>query len=292
MPTLTREEAKNALRHVLVSVFGYDKDCNLAKALDRYAGRTANILDVINMRNDDIDNLAYPGENDQITEFAHGDRGLIRMIKSYHTSRKDAGDPIGKDWVKVTREMFDHYRTEDYSHRTADRGSTLKPDKSGGAPTLVHDPTYIFKRGIKRDPSFFPELKDDKQWDSWQRSTTALADSQDVQEVLDSSYTPSTKEDESLFVEKQKYMYFVFDRNLKTDKGKALVRQHEVDRDAQAIYRALCEHASKSTKAALDASDILSYITSARLGDGSWKGTTHGLHPALAGPSPPLREAG
>ena len=70
-------------------------------------------------------------------------------------------------------------------------------------------------------------------------------------------------------------MYFVFDRNLSTDKGKALVREHEGDRDAQAIYKALCEHASTSTKAALDASDILAYITSARLGDGSWKGTTH-----------------
>ena len=70
-------------------------------------------------------------------------------------------------------------------------------------------------------------------------------------------------------------MYFVFNRNLLTDRGKALVRQHEVDWNAQAIYRALCDHASTSTKAALDASEILSYITSARLGDGSWKGTTH-----------------
>jgi hypothetical protein len=41
------------------------------------------------------------------------------------------------------------------------------------------------------------------------------------------------------------------------------------------ICSALREHASKSTKAALDASDILSYITSAR--DGTWKGTSHAL---------------
>jgi hypothetical protein len=45
-----------------------------------------------------------------------------------------------------------------------------------------------------------------------------------------------------------------------------------MDFDAQAIYRRLLEYSLKSTKASLDTSKILAYITSAKLGDGGWTG--------------------
>jgi hypothetical protein len=60
-----------------------------------------------------------------------------------------------------------------------------------------------------------------------------------------------------------------------TDQGKGLVRQYESTYDAQKVYAGLVTHASKSTKAAMDSTDLLSYITSVRLGDVTWKGTTH-----------------
>ena len=79
-----------------------------------------------------------------------------------------------------------------------------------------------------------------------------------------------------LFDEKQKYMYSVFVRTLLTDQGKAFVRQYEATHDAQKIYKDISAYALKSTKANIDASRILSYITSVRLGDGtSWRGSTH-----------------
>ena len=46
----------------------------------------------------------------------------------------------------------------------------------------------------------------------------------------------------------------VFDRVLKTDKGKSFVRQHEDDYDAQGVFAKLKEHCANSTKAALEAS--------------------------------------
>jgi hypothetical protein len=51
-------------------------------------------------------------------------------------------------------------------------------------------------------------LKDNKQWDSVHRTLKAqTACYQDVDDVLDLSYVPSTAEDIVLFQEKQKYMY-------------------------------------------------------------------------------------
>ena len=70
-------------------------------------------------------------------------------------------------------------------------------------------------------------------------------------------------------------MLTVFEKTLKTYTGKTLVRSHINDHDAQKIFRDLSTYSLTSTKASLDSSTILSYTTSARLGDGSWKNGTH-----------------
>jgi len=70
-------------------------------------------------------------------------------------------------------------------------------------------------------------------------------------------------------------MYAVFEKTLLTDKGKALVRQNQQSFDAQQIYKELSTYAMQSTKAAMNASSLLSYITGTNLGDGTWKGSAH-----------------
>ncbi len=119
-------------------------------------------------------------------------------------------------------------------------------------------------------------MKDDKQWDNYQRTAGAQARAQDVAEVLDSSYIPLTPEEKELFKEKQTYMFAVFEKTLLTDQGKAFVREFEKHSDAQSIYLRIREHALTSTKASIEASEILTYITSCKLGEGSpWRGPTH-----------------
>lgn len=132
-----------------------------------------------------------------------------------------------------------------------------------------------FKCGIKHDIGQFPLLKDDNAWDNWNCSTVAQARAQDIIEVLDTTYTPKTVEDMHLFIEKQKFMYAVFKKTLLTNKGKALVCQNQHSFDAQQIYKELSAYVMQSTKAAMNASFLLSYITGTDLGDGKWKGSTH-----------------
>ncbi len=66
-------------------------------------------------------------------------------------------------------------------------------------------------------------------------------------------------------------MYAVLVQKVLTDKGKAIVRAHEADYDAQKVYKELFEHHTKSTQAKMDSSDLLSYITSVSIED--WRGT-------------------
>jgi hypothetical protein len=75
-------------------------------------------------------------------------------------------------------------------------------------PLRVRDLVLQFKKGIKLALTSFPVLKDNKQWDSVHRTLKVqTACYQDVDNVLDLSYVPSTAEDIVLVEEKQKYMY-------------------------------------------------------------------------------------
>jgi hypothetical protein len=121
----------------------------------------------------------------------------------------------------------------------------LRPPPKASAPTTTtpatirspyctfqqYDPVESFCRGIKRDATFFPTLKDDKYHDIWHRSFKTQATAQDVSEVLDENYKPSTQEDLALFQEKQKYLYAFLESKVLTDCGKAIIRSHEHDFD-------------------------------------------------------------
>lgn len=70
----------------------------------------------------------------------------------------------------------------------------------------------------------------------------------------------------------------MFERTLKIDDGKDLVRKHHSTHDAQRVYTDLKAFSLKSTTASLNAPDLLTYITSARLGDNSsWLGSALGF---------------
>jgi len=71
-------------------------------------------------------------------------------------------------------------------------------------------------------------------------------------------------------------MYADFERVLQTDKGKALlVKFYEADSNAQKIFAELCEDVLRSTCSSIDSSRVLSCITSVRIGNDHWNGTTH-----------------
>jgi hypothetical protein len=60
-------------------------------------------------------------------------------------------------------------------------------------------------------------------------------------------------------------MYSVPERILQTDKGKVIVRSHDVDRNAQSIYAELLQVMTQSTEAMMDSGELLSYLTTAKI---------------------------
>jgi hypothetical protein len=73
-----------------------------------------------------------------------------------------------------------------------------------------------FKRGVKRDKTHYPVLKDDKYWDNFYRSFVVTAVSHNVEKVLDPTYVPTEPSDKALFEEQKKFVYSALEHTLQT----------------------------------------------------------------------------
>jgi hypothetical protein len=147
-----------------------------------------------------------------------GQRGILRAFIAFIRHRANEDNPIGDNWNEITREEFSMYRVgPSFNGTIFGSPSPSNPGTPTASSTHAHDAVADFKRGKKRDPLQFPILKDDKQWDGWNRFHIAQARAQGVVDVMNSEYKPTTTEDKALFEVKQTYMFAVFEKTLLTD---------------------------------------------------------------------------
>ena len=213
----TRAASKSAFIHIMTNVLDSD---HIHQAL-----KDAGIDDMTGLvRLDDhtVENLAYTDPDPQVSTkypLKKGEMGLLISFVHFVYYRKDIGNPIGNDWTSITMDEFDEFRTNlDYASGL-NTLSGLNPKKAPSKPTSTtsnpttsghgFNPVDSFKRGIKRDPTVFPTLKDEKLNDQWHRSFLNQARAQDIEDVLDPTFKPTSSIDIALFQEKKKYLYAV-----------------------------------------------------------------------------------
>lgn len=258
---ITRTEAKAAFDHVMDDVLDRygSKDLKDALLKEGYV----DIFQVLTIDDSTLESLVYldPADPTKTVPIRKGDIGMLKVFKSFVQHRTIIGNPIADaDWITLTQAEFDQFRIDPANLLRISTAATNPSVKSNVATkyTMVD----LFRRGIKRDPSLFPTLKDEKYNDTWHRSFETQARAQDVYNVLNASYKPMTQEEMDLFAEQQKYVYAVLESKVLTDVGKSFVREHEKDYDAQSVYKKLHDHHLKSTKAMIESGSIISYITS------------------------------
>ena len=193
---------------------------------------------------------------------------------AYYTHREATVYPIGDEFQKITPAEFQQFCVGPEYVATI---RVKPPATSLPIPSSIREindkSLFNFNRTIKQDIAHFPTFKQQQFWDEYNWNLIATAIAQDLSEVLDPTFSPRTSDDTELFDKKQSFMFAVFFKTLQTDNGKKFVREHEHYYDAQAVYIKFLNHAKSSTQAAIESSNTLSYITSARIGDGKWRGS-------------------
>ena len=129
-----------------------------------------------------------------------------------------------------------------------------------------------FKKGTKRDASVYPIFKNDKYYDTFQRSFLANLKAQGLYDVADPDHDPESGDiyEQELFKGKQSFVYSVLVTSLQTEKGRELVKEFEGD--ARSIILKLHHYHTKSNVAQHDIITLTTEITNLTLND-SWKGT-------------------
>ena len=161
------------------------------------------------------------------------------------------GDPLDEgNWLLQTRRKYMKFVTYHSSTATEPRNTS-------------NQKLVSFRKGIKREETAYPTLKDERYFDSFSRSLYITAKSHECEEVLDPEYTPSNSEKE-LFDAKQ---------HLLTDMGKTIVRKYVHTTDAKSVWKDFQEHMKSSSKGASEKRRLTQYVTNAVLDD-NYKGTT------------------
>ena len=273
-------DGRFALKHVLDHVLCLPTNSGLRQSLQ--AAGYVKIQQVLSISVSTIKALSYKTKiaGAAVTiSLLLSEEEMITTLQGFARFKSNSiGRPVTPyDWTMVTEGEFDEYQGSFHMNYVSTPGvmpNVNTPGSFNSTPTVTPiSEVTAFRRGIKRDQSLFPAFKDEKDWDDWQRRLRTQATVQGVENVLDSSYSPSPH-DYDLFREQNKYMMAVFTTCVQTDFGKGLIRKYEGSNDARGLFMELEQRAKSSTTAILTAAELLSYVTSTKLGTNTWTGTT------------------
>jgi len=276
------------VQHIALVVLGLSENDPLCHAISQ---NIDSIEDILDGRAEDFKNLPVVMNEQSPQPLCNlkpmAKNKLLNLQRfALHRHQVDGENLNDSFWLTVTKEELQDFRLANMHDIVANNfnsgnnqvmaplNSMSTKERSGVTP----QPTLcsVFQRSIKRDMSLFPILKDEKKWDNFLQETTAQAAAQGVEEVLDPQFQPKNNPDEQeLFNLKQKFMFAVFNKTLKTDASQSILRKDPTG-NAQKIFAKLLKHMEESTAAMLDEEDLLQHIITSRINDGKWRGTNHG----------------
>ena len=270
MPTGTRSQSHEAiLQHVLENIIGFKDDSKPVKALEQKGISKISQLTILTVQ--DINDLRYdPGNQMPLEELTKWDKKSIKHFINFTLFKEETDNCVYShvDYLQWTAEMFDIFLCTyalHYENLLARRQTTTTKISSFSTSTTTPQDHELlaWDKGIQRDLTQFPTLKDPRYYDAWRRSVVALAKAQGVGDVVDLNFDVSTQGPTAiaLFGKKQDFMFAVFDRCLQTNMGKTIVREHKGSFDAQRVWRDLENHHKKSTEAKISSRDLLAWLT-------------------------------
>ncbi len=148
------------------------------------------VSSLLTLTEQDINTLAYTSEGKAV-KLHKGAKGLIRLLIAYVRSFQDDQEfNLLVDYRKLDRDSFESFRLNiPITPSAFPSPMSPLPFKSPAPvmPSGQSNAVDLFRCSIKRDPSQFPTLKDEKINNSWHYSFLAQACAQDVDDVLDAT---------------------------------------------------------------------------------------------------------
>ena len=186
----------------------FDKGNDSILELAFVENRLMNVKKWLTLDDTQLKSLTYTDPVDQKEKTLKiGDYHEVRVLRAWVHYKRANGEPKDYNGINTTFAEFDEFL---YSNECIRIMMAAQPLPNLGsmpvaAMSTVQSELATFHKGIKRDASLYPVLKQDIEWDTWNRSVVSIARAQALDQVLDSTYRPCLIEEIDLFEEK-KYM--------------------------------------------------------------------------------------
>ena len=138
----------------------------------------------------------------------------IQKLKDWYEHQFAKGLGV---WFLLTQKIFLDFITNPPSPIVPDPVVPRSSSTNSSSTTAPSGHTVLY--GVKRNMSDYPKLRDDKLWLSFNRNFKVIAATQAVDEILDPTYVPSSKE-EGDFKAKNTFTYSVLSQSLLTAKSR------------------------------------------------------------------------
>ena len=203
---------------------------------------------------------------------------IHHLVQDSHLSvASDASDHVLEpaNFLHTTFHQFMSWKLNEITTSSPSPPPSVTADpRAAPSPPSCSSQLLNFKRGIKRDISAYPTLKDEKYYESFKRSVLVTARAHDCEEILQPTFRPRSDADSlELLRLKNDFMNSVFNKCLLSDMGKTIVRKHLDHMNAQWVWEEFATHMTTSSKGKAEKHQLHTYVTTTVL-DKSWWGTT------------------
>ena len=204
---------------------------------------------------------------------------IHHLVQDSHSSvSSDASDHALEpdNFLHTTFHQYMSWKLNEITTSSPSPPPSVTPSDPRATPSTPSYSSQLlnFNRGIKRDISAYPTLKDEKYYESFKRSVLVTARAHDCEEILQPTFRPRGDADSlELFRLKNDFMYSVFNKCLLSDMGKTIVRKHLDNMNSQRVWDAFATHMTTSSNGKAEKRRLHTYVTTTVL-DKSWKGTT------------------
>ena len=228
MVVITRAQARQIRDHLVSTMLDREGDNSYSIVLTT-AG-IDELEDLTSMTDHQVNRLTFTVEQDgtrTTLDLNEGAKNKIKwLIKWLAVYQQQLDHEVtSEEWLALTADGYNDYRRTSQMPFSTNATPNVNPNPSpatnnrANGESLVKIELDAFKRSIKRDATIYPTLREEKDWDSWNRGMQSLARTHDVAEVLDANYKPTDELSTALFDQKQSFMYSVLNRVVLTDMG-------------------------------------------------------------------------
>eukprot|EP00542_Grammatophora_oceanica_P014774 CAMPEP_0194028898 /NCGR_PEP_ID=MMETSP0009_2-20130614/2773_1 /TAXON_ID=210454 /ORGANISM="Grammatophora oceanica, Strain CCMP 410" /LENGTH=276 /DNA_ID=CAMNT_0038668429 /DNA_START=170 /DNA_END=997 /DNA_ORIENTATION=- len=237
MVSQTRTQAKLAFKHFITVIIEKEEDGPICLALQQAGYEEIHGLKTLTAA--DVGLLSYVDSSGATKDLnLYSKRHLNLAIEFFNSKGVNVADHTA--FMALTN---DNWLAFSLNHGNGSGSTTpTSGTTSTGTTTPSFKPADSFKKGIKHDQAAFPVLTDKRKQESWHRDMDIQANARGVEEILNDGYTPVTPDETTLFDEKQKHMYAVLSKVVKTDRNKQIITGNyklKAVSDAQKTYMEL-----------------------------------------------------